>query len=66
MNIANDLSLSREAAKAAIMFYLAERARHLDDVSLIDKCVDKLMKRYELTNDDFREAENLSRKYVEF
>jgi predicted ATP-dependent Lon-type protease len=66
MNIADDKSLSREAAFGAIVFYYAERARHMKDVSLIDQCIDKLTLRNDFNLQDLKDAETFSRKYVDF
>ena len=46
ISIADDDGLTREAGKAALMFYYSEMTRHENDISMIWDCICKIKDRF--------------------
>ncbi len=57
---------SKEQVKALITFLLAEKRRHERDVRMIEASIERLRKRYALTDKDMDECERMSWIFVEF
>ena len=57
---------SKEQVKALITFLLAEKRRHERDVWNIENSIERLRKRYNLTQQDIDECERMAWLFVEF
>jgi len=57
---------SKEQVKALITFLLAEKRRHERDVRMIEASIERLRKRYALTDKDVDECEKMSWLFIEF
>jgi len=57
---------SKEQVKALITFLLAEKRRHERDVRTIEASIERLRKRYALTDKDVDECEKMSWLFIEF
>jgi hypothetical protein len=66
MKLTDDLSLPREAARYGLVFFLAERKRHWNDIANLDHYITDIMARYNFTAEDFAQAQEESERYVEF
>ena len=66
ISIADDDGLTREAGKAALMFYYSEMTRHENDVSMIWDCIHKIKDRFDFSVVEQADIQLLSRKYVNF
>ena len=66
ISIADDDGLTREAGKAALMFYYSEMARHENDISMIWDCICKIKDRFDFSVAEQAAIQLLSRKYIDF
>ena len=57
---------SKEQVKALITFLLSEKRRHEKDVRNIENSIERLCKRYNLTQQDMDECERMAWLFVEF
>jgi len=57
---------TKEQAKALITFLLSEKRRHERDVWNIENSIERLRKRYNLTQQDIDECERMAWLFVEF
>ena len=57
---------TKEQAKTLITFLLAEKRRHERDVRNIENSIERLRKRYNLTQQDIDECERMAWLFVEF
>jgi len=57
---------SKEQAEALIIFLLAERERHRKDIEGIEKAVERLKKRYGMSDKEIRRCEGMARVFINF
>jgi len=57
---------TKEQAKALIAFLIAEKRRHLRDISLIEQNIKKLREEHKLTDEEMRECGEKALLFVYF
>ena len=63
---ASECLWDKKQAKALITFLLSEKRRHERDVRNIENSIERLRKRYNLTQQDIDECERVAWFFVEF
>jgi len=57
---------TKEQVKALITFLLAEKRRHQKDIRNIDRSIDNLKRKYNLTERDIEECDDFAYYFIHF
>jgi len=57
---------TKEQVKALITFLLAEKRRHQKDIHNIDRSIDNLKRKYNLTERDIEECDDFAYYFIHF
>jgi len=61
-----DCNWTKEQIKALITFLLAEKRRHQRDIRNIDKSIDNLKRKYNLSDADINECDDFAFYFIHF
>ena len=61
-----ECSWNKEQVKALITFLLAEKRRHQKDIRNIDRSIDNLKRKYNLSDADIEECDDFAYYFIHF